>query len=780
MKKNYNLLKQLTLIFGLGAVGVNAQTTYCSSQASSMYDEEIYNVMINGANTNSMYSFVNGCTNVAPGPGSILHQYANHKNAGALTSLVAGTATSFSVAQDECDGATYYYNGCGVWIDWNQNGVFTDPGETIYTDPSTFQGPRSITGTISVPGTAMTGSTVMRVIVAEGYSGGSLSPCLSYGYGETEDYRIDVFPAVPCSGSVTPNSVAGPTAVICPNSTAALGLASNYTVVGLTYQWQASTLSSVGPFTSIPGATSTAFSAPNVTVNTWYTAVITCTNSSSTYTTAAMSVSVSPVTINTVPYYESFEGIAGPNKLPNCSWSANNIPTTCQTYVSSNTNGRIARTGSSFASFYYSPASTNYFYTNGIQLNAGVTYSASVWYTTEYYGYNNWTDLSIMYGTTQSPTGLVTIASSNGPAISNVYKSLSNTFTVATSGIYYVAIKAVGTTGAYAYYLSWDDLEIIIPCDENSPNTPALNLVASTTSICAGETVNLNISGADTYTWNTGSNASGLSETPQNNQLYTVVGTNTLTGCTNTVSQMVMVSNPPSLVVIANPISVCSGASAVIQAIGGTTYTWSTGGNGQNITVNPTAPTSYTALSMGANGCVGSAAIAINVYSLPNVTASTDRPNEMCPTEIAVLTAVGSGVTYSWFSNTSSALLMGNPINVSPNATSIYTVTATDVNGCKNSSTIVQNVIDCTSLTERTILSNLNVFPNPTSGEFSIETTNTLTKSIEVIDITGKVVYSTASNLDVVKFNLKDIANGVYYVKIQSNNSVEVVKVVKQ
>ena len=92
------------------------------------------------------------------------------------------------------------------------------------------------------------------------------------------------------------------------------------------------------------------------------------------------------------------------------------------------------------------------FYTNGIYLKAGVTYSAALWYQTEYYGYNNWTDLSILYGTTQTATGQVTIATTAGPAISNVYKSLSNTFTVPTSGIYYIAVRGTGNTSSSAQY----------------------------------------------------------------------------------------------------------------------------------------------------------------------------------------------------------------------------------------------------------------------------------------------------------------------------------------
>jgi|GEM_PF-1048293 len=590
--------------------------------------------------------------------------------------------------------------------------------------------------------------------------------------------RFEWISPTPCAGTPGANSVVTPTYQICPNSGAAIGLASSYTLGGLTYQWQSSTVSPVGPFTNVTGATSPGFSTPNLTVTTFYQAVITCTNTAATTTAAAGGVTIAPVTTDIAPYYESFEGIIGNNTLPNCSWAISNQPN-CLTYTTSNTLGRIPRTGTKFASFYYNPAGARYFYTNGIYLNAGITYSAALWYETEYYGYTNWSDLSIMVGPNQTTTGLVTVASTNGPAVSNIYKSLSNTFTVATSGIYYVAIRATATSGS-SQYLTWDDLSITIPCTPNSPNTPTISLTANTTTICTGDQVNLTAGGADTYTWSTGSNAGGIVESPLVTTVYNVVGTNTITGCMSTKSETVIVNETPVIFVIAGNQNVCSGSPVNLTALGGSSYVWSNGSNGANITVSPTVSTTYTVLATGSNGCTGSATQLIGTYPLPSVTASSNRPNEMCPTETAILTAAGTGVTYQWTSNVSPVVLVGNPVNVSPSSTTIYTVTATDANGCQKSSTVVQNVINCTGVNEHTVLSSLNTYPNPTTGEFSIESNNTLTKSIEIIDVAGKVVSTSTSNKEVVKLSLKDLSNGIYYVKIRSNSSVEVIKVVKQ
>lgn len=786
MKKIYTTIKTFTALLTLATFGAKAQS-YCIPVVSSTADDDIAYVMF------ATMSNTTTCNSVAPGPGSAASFYSNFTGSTGIPN-VAGSVPAPTVIQGfnyplavgltMCN--SFAYSGIiGVFIDYNQDGLFTGAGELVWTSTygagavtpafNIFTAPAGVT----IPATALTGLTRMRVWESETSVMGG--PCGNITWGEVEDYVINIISPTPCSGVPVANSVVGPTAAICPNANAALSLANTNTVTGITYQWMSSTTSSVGPFTAIPNATNAAYAAPNVTVATWYNAVVTCTNTAQSMTATVNQVSVQPVTISTVPYYESFEGITGANKLPNCSWSASALPVNCLTYVTSNTLGRTPRTGSKFASFYYNPAGTRYFYTNGIQLDAGVTYSASLWFQTEYYGYNNWTDLSILYGTTQSTTGLVSIASTNGPAISNIYKSLSNTFTVPSSGIYYIAVRGTANTSSSAQYLSWDDLAITIPCTPGSPNTPTVALSANATTICAGEQVGLTAGGADTFTWSTGANGGSISESPLVNTTYNVVGTNTLTGCTNTVSQAIVVNAAPTIYVISNKASVCAGSPANITAFGASSYTWSNGTMNQITTVSPTVSTTYTVLGTNANGCTGMATQAINVNALPNVVAATSSPNEMCVKETATLTATGSAINYQWLSSSSSFIMTGNPVVVSPNVTTTYTLTGTDANGCQKSTTVVQNVSECTGLNEITKAgNNVKVYPNPTAGEFTIELANSAVKTLEVIDLTGRVVYSTATVTNKSKVNLSSLSNGIYYVKIQTNNSTEVVKVVKQ
>jgi len=176
---------------------VNSPPVYCTSIADYTGDEDIFSVTVNGA-TNA-YS----CSTVAPGPGSLLNQYSNFTTLPPLTVVNQGATVSFTILEDECDGATYYSNGCAIWIDYNRDADFLDAGEQVFVEGSTTQGPRTITGTFTVPVGTHVGITAMRIIVAEGYSGSSLQPCMTYGYGETEDYNIRILPQIPHDAGVT-------------------------------------------------------------------------------------------------------------------------------------------------------------------------------------------------------------------------------------------------------------------------------------------------------------------------------------------------------------------------------------------------------------------------------------------------------------------------------------------------------------------------------------------------------------------------------------------------
>ncbi len=206
------------------------------------------------------------------------------------------------------------------------------------------------------------------------------------------------------------------------------------------------------------------------------------------------------------------------------------------------------------------------------------------------------------------------------------------------------------------------------------------------------------------------------------------------------------------------------GSSYITGLISGTTTSGTQTGNGQIVIYG-----------ISSLGCVSAsrAAVTVSVNANPTVTAVTSL-SLICTGQTASLTASGAS-TYSW--NTSATTSV---VAVSPTVTTSYTVTGT-ANGCSNVATITQSVSACTGIDSKLpSLTGVMIYPNPTTGVFTVELNNGSTKIIEVIDVTGRIVLANTTSNDKVDFNINTLANGVYYIKIQSTSSIEVIKIVKQ
>ncbi|MFO8086676.1 MAG: GEVED domain-containing protein, partial [Bacteroidales bacterium] len=84
-----------------------------------------------------------------------------------------------------------YYAGAAIWIDFNQDYDFNDPGEKVFGHGAVFMS--TMTGTVTIPLSGISyGPTRMRVAV--GYVSEPSDPCSpgGFGYGEAEDYIINI------------------------------------------------------------------------------------------------------------------------------------------------------------------------------------------------------------------------------------------------------------------------------------------------------------------------------------------------------------------------------------------------------------------------------------------------------------------------------------------------------------------------------------------------------------------------------------------------------------
>jgi hypothetical protein len=350
-------------------------------------------------------------------------------------------------------------------------------------------------------------------------------------------------PAGPCAGTPS-NSIVGPSTV-CPGTSFDLltGLNNNFT--DLTLSWESSN-SPNGPFVTIPNAKSVMYNESAVFADTYYHAVLTCTLPGGGTSVSTFSVKVAGTKFDTVPYFEHFESLGKNDALPNCSWLASDLGNANQTYTLPAAPGRFPYAGSGFASFFNVSPGTSQFYSNGVFLKAGVTYSAAVWYNRDNSSASNFTNISIFYATSQNSTAITNIKSVT-PLASSAYQLLDGTFTVASTGTYYIGVGAASTYST-ASFLLLDDLSVTIPCTGTGSGNNGVNVVVSGSSVvCMGQSVLLTASGADTYQWATGPGTNSFLVSPAQTSTYNVVGTNALSGCNEAAAYAVNVQNCASV-----------------------------------------------------------------------------------------------------------------------------------------------------------------------------------------------------------------------------------------
>ena len=112
---------------------------------------------------------------------------AGYYNGTALSAPSIGAGTSQTVKFSAGYAGTAYTEYWKVYIDYNGNGVFTDVGELVVSGSSASAA--TLSGTFTVPSTAKTGNTRMRLVMSDA---SATTSCNSYSYGETEDYTVTI------------------------------------------------------------------------------------------------------------------------------------------------------------------------------------------------------------------------------------------------------------------------------------------------------------------------------------------------------------------------------------------------------------------------------------------------------------------------------------------------------------------------------------------------------------------------------------------------------------
>lgn len=220
------------------------------------------------------------------------------------------------------------------------------------------------------------------------------------------------------------------------------------------------------------------------------------------------------------------------------------------------------------------------------------------------------------------------------------------------------------------------------------------------TTICKGESIQMNASGGTSYSWLP---VTGLSSAIVSNPVASPIVTTTYTvtissdQCSDNETITVFV-NQLSIIQVSDDTILCFGDSINLVASGGISYSWTPAeGLSNSFIANPVATpnftNAYTVSAIDVNGCTSTETVIININPLPNVNAGNDVT--VCQGAGITLNATG-GNSFTWSPSSGlSSAVISSPV-ASPASTTDYIVTATSVNGCTDKDTVKVTVNNST------------------------------------------------------------------------------------
>lgn len=180
---------------------------YCNSLVTSTTTSDIGRFSL-GSYSNPTVAPVPQTSNAAANGG-----YTNNLSLSPNPTVTQGISYPLSIYQFT-SAATLTNCWAKVWIDFNQNTSFTDPGEEVFSSTSDITNGFSPSGNITIPPSSTPGQTRMRVKLQTGGSATVTTPCNTIASGEVEDYTLTINSAGPHDPTIT--AVTAPSSNLCP------------------------------------------------------------------------------------------------------------------------------------------------------------------------------------------------------------------------------------------------------------------------------------------------------------------------------------------------------------------------------------------------------------------------------------------------------------------------------------------------------------------------------------------------------------------------------------
>jgi hypothetical protein len=278
------------------------------------------------------------------------------------------------------------------------------------------------------------------------------------------------------------------------------------------------------------------------------------------------------------------------------------------------------------------------------------------------------------------------------------------------------------------------------------------------------------------YTWSNGDitlSTMGLAA-----GTYSIVATDS-NGCM--IMDSIMIAGPASaMTVVVNETSgiVCDGdATGALEATanggwGVYSFEWNT--TATTASISGLTEGSYSVNVTDSLGCLETASESIvHQFELPVVNLGADTT--ICNDASIELNAGNDGANYAWSTADSTQTIV-----VSDSGS--YSVVVTDVNGCAGSDEIIISLDDCTGINELGTELSLLVYPNPSRGEFQIESNgfNLNESTITIIDLVGNLVATIRPQGAVRETITLNQSSGVYFLSIEVDGNVAQQRIIIQ
>ncbi len=285
-----------------------------------------------------------------------------------------------------------------------------------------------------------------------------------------------------------------------------------------------------------------------------------------------------------------------------------------------------------------------------------------------------------------------------------------------------------------------------------------------------------------TYSW---SPATGLNSTSAANPTATLTNTTTYTltvmdnaGGSATATTTVNITQPPTVAAAGANQTVCGTTATLagnVAAVGSSIWTLI---SGAGTITTPTSPTTgITSIGVGANvfqwtisnaPCTASSSqVTINATPPPTVAAAGANQTVCATATLAAnVAATGTGV-WTLVSGGGTITTPASPTSGLTNLSLGANVFQWTISNppCPSSSSQVTIFNTCTGIYEYTDENTISIYPNPSTGVFTIESANSKIESIKVFNLLGEEILTVTPNNHTTIIN-NQFSKGIYFIQV--------------